>query len=73
MINFEIDSKSIEEDVIQSRSSSDPTLPDIDFKNDMAEFNSWVQMVIQIFPSMFLYLIINVNVILSYGSLIQHR
>jgi len=72
-MNFKIDSKSIEDDAIQSRSMSDPTLSDIDFKNDMAEFNSWVQMVIQIFPSMFLYLIINVNVILSYGSLIQHR
>ena len=38
MMNFEIDLKSIEDDAIQiqSRSMSDPTLSDIDFKNKMA-------------------------------------
>ena len=37
-MNFKIDSQSIEDDVIriQSRSMSDPTLSDIDFKNKMA-------------------------------------
>ena len=37
MMNFYIDSKSIEDGVIQikSRSMSDPTLSDIDFKNQM--------------------------------------
>ena len=38
MIKFEMDSKSIENNVIQiqSRSMSDPLLSDIDFKNKMA-------------------------------------
>ena len=38
MMNFWIDSKSIEDDVIQiqSRSMSDPTSSDIDFKHKMA-------------------------------------
>ena len=38
MMNFQIDSKSIEDDFIQfkSRSKSDPTLSDIDIKNKMA-------------------------------------
>ena len=38
MMNFLVDSKSIEDYVIQiqSRSMSDPTLSDIDFKNKMA-------------------------------------
>ena len=37
-MNFQIDSKSIADDVIQiqSRSMSDPPLSDIDFKNKMA-------------------------------------
>ena len=37
-MNFQIDSKSIEDDdiQIQSRSMSDPILYDIDFKNKMA-------------------------------------
>ena len=37
-LNFYIDSRSNEDDVIQtqSRSMSDPTLSDIDFKNKMA-------------------------------------
>ena len=38
MMKFSMDSKSIEVDVIQSRSMSDPTLSDIDFKNKMAWF-----------------------------------
>ena len=38
MMNFQIDSKSIEDDdiCIQSRSLPDPTVSDIDFKNKMA-------------------------------------
>ena len=38
MMNFEIDSRSIKDDLIQiqSRSLSDPPLSDIDFKNKMA-------------------------------------
>ena len=38
MMNFQLDSKSIEAEVIQnqSRLMSDPTLSDIDFKNKMA-------------------------------------
>ena len=38
MMNFLIDSKSIEDEIIkiQSRSVSDPSLSDIDFKNEMA-------------------------------------
>ena len=38
-MNSQIDSKPIEDDAIQiqSRSMSDPTLSDIDFKNKMAE------------------------------------
>ena len=37
-LNFLIDSKSIEDDIIeiQSRSMSDPTFSDIDFKTEMA-------------------------------------
>ena len=34
--NFSIDSKSIEDEVIQSRSMSDPPLSEFDFKNKMA-------------------------------------
>ena len=36
MMNFNFDSKSIEDDVIRSRSISDTTLSDIDFKNKLA-------------------------------------
>ena len=36
MMNFFIDSKSIEDDIIQSRSMSDPPLSEIDFKNKIA-------------------------------------
>ena len=38
MMNFLIDYKSIEDDIIhiQSRSMSDPTFSDIDFKNELA-------------------------------------
>ena len=47
MMNFLIDSKSIGDDVIQiqSRSMSDPTFSDTDFKNKMA----WIWTTLKIF------------------------
>ena len=48
MMNFLMDSKSIEDHEIQSCSMSDPTCSDIDFKDQMA----WVWTILKIFVAL---------------------